>query len=193
MRGDAQTVCAPSLKRGRAARMCAGCVPPKHGSVRIRANLEPEAGFEPAAFALQERCSGRLSYSGGPGREDTADFRRGVVPAKRTGVVAPVSSICDPDARPAPRQTVTQTSVLSRRDADVLDFEREWWRYAGAKEEAIAARFELGVEAYYALLNDLIDTDGAVDHDPMLVKRLRRLRAQRQRERAARRVAAEAR
>lgn len=82
-------------------------------------------------------------------------------------------------------ETVDQ---LDERDRDMLDFEREWWKYAGAKEQAIKARFDLSTTRYYELLNRLIDRDAAVEHDPMLVKRLRRLRAQRQRQRAARRA-----
>lgn len=78
--------------------------------------------------------------------------------------------------------------VLDERDRDMLDFEREWWKYAGAKEQAIRARFDLSTTRYYELLNRLIDRDEAVGYDPMLVKRLRRLRAQRQRQRAARRA-----
>ena len=77
---------------------------------------------------------------------------------------------------------------LDDRDRDMLDFEREWWKYAGAKEQAIRARFDLSTTRYYELLNRLIDRDEAVAYDPMLVKRLRRLRAQRQRQRAARRA-----
>jgi hypothetical protein len=79
-------------------------------------------------------------------------------------------------------------AALDERDREMLDFEREWWRYAGAKEQAIKARFELSTTRYYELLNRLIDRDEAVEYDPMLVKRLRRLRAQRQRQRAARRA-----
>ena len=80
--------------------------------------------------------------------------------------------------------------TLDDRDREMLDFEREWWRYAGAKEQAIRAKFELSTGSYYELLNALIDRDDAVAYDPMLVKRLRRLRAQRHRQRAARRAAA---
>ena len=79
-------------------------------------------------------------------------------------------------------------TALDERDRDMLDFEREWWKYAGAKEQAIKARFDLSTTRYYELLNRLIDRDDAVEYDPMLVKRLRRLRAQRQRQRAARRA-----
>jgi hypothetical protein len=41
---------------------------------------------------------------------------------------------------------------------------------------------------YYQLLNLLIDRPEALAHDPMLVKRLRRVRSQRRRQRAARRL-----
>ncbi len=83
---------------------------------------------------------------------------------------------------------LTAADALDERDRDMLDFEREWWKYAGAKEQAIKARFDLSTTRYYELLNRLIDRDEAVEYDPMLVKRLRRLRAQRQRQRAARRA-----
>lgn len=85
-------------------------------------------------------------------------------------------------------ETVDHQDGLDERDRDMLDFEREWWKYAGAKEQAIKARFDLSTTRYYELLNRLIDREAAVEHDPMLVKRLRRLRAQRQRQRAARRA-----
>ncbi len=77
---------------------------------------------------------------------------------------------------------------LSDRDRAVLDFERQWWKHAGAKEEAIRELFELSATRYYQLLNALIDRPDALTHDPMLVKRLRRLRASRQRARSARRL-----
>ena len=51
--------------------------------------------------------------------------------------------------------------ALPEREREILAFERQWWRYAGAKEQA---------------------------YDPMLVKRLRRLRSARQRARSARRL-----
>ena len=82
---------------------------------------------------------------------------------------------------------------LSERDARILDFEREWWKHAGAKEQAVRERFDLSPTRYYQLLNRIIDDEAALAHDPMLVKRLRRLRAQRQRQRAARRLGVDAR
>jgi uncharacterized protein DUF3263 len=79
-------------------------------------------------------------------------------------------------------------SGLSPRDRDILAFERQWWRYAGAKEQAIRDLFTMSATRYYQVLNALIDSDEALAHDPMLVKRLRRLRASRQRQRSARRL-----
>lgn len=65
---------------------------------------------------------------------------------------------------------------LSDLEIKILDFERSWWRYAGAKESAIKELFDLTPARYYQLLNDLIDRDEALAASPILVKRLRRLR-----------------
>ncbi|MEB3049987.1 DUF3263 domain-containing protein [Mycolicibacter sp. MYC123] len=80
------------------------------------------------------------------------------------------------------------TDGLSRREHDILSFERDWWKYAGAKEEAIRERFALSATRYYQVLNALVDRPEALAADPMLVKRLRRLRSSRQKARAARRL-----
>jgi len=77
---------------------------------------------------------------------------------------------------------------LSRREHDILAFERQWWKYAGAKEEAIRELFSMSPTRYYQVLNALVDGPEALAADPMLVKRLRRLRASRQKARAARRL-----
>jgi hypothetical protein len=80
---------------------------------------------------------------------------------------------------------------LRRRDREILTFERQWWKYAGAKEQAIRDLFDMSATRYYQLLNALIDSPEALAEDPMLVKRLRRLRASRQRQRSARRLGIE--
>ena len=80
---------------------------------------------------------------------------------------------------------------LSERDARVLAFERQWWKYAGAKEQAIRELFDMSATRYYQVLNALIDRPEALAADPMLIKRLRRLRSSRQRARAARRLGLE--
>ena len=77
---------------------------------------------------------------------------------------------------------------LSSRDAAMLDFERQWWKYAGAKEQAVREKFDMSATRYYQVLNALIDRPEALVHDPLLVRRLRRLRATRQRQRSARRL-----
>jgi Protein of unknown function (DUF3263) len=77
---------------------------------------------------------------------------------------------------------------LTRRDREILTFERQWWKYAGAKEQAVRELFDMSATRYYQVLNALIDTPAALAADPLLVKRLRRLRASRQRQRSARRL-----
>lgn len=77
---------------------------------------------------------------------------------------------------------------LTDRDRAILEFERQWWKYAGAKESAIKDLFDLTPPRYYQLLNDIIDRQAALEFDAMLVKRLRRLRDSRQRARSARRL-----
>lgn len=82
--------------------------------------------------------------------------------------------------------------LLSERDRSILEFERQWWKYAGAKEQAIRELFDMSATRYYQILNNLIDTHEALAFDPMLVKRLRRMRAARQRARSARRLGMDA-
>jgi len=84
-----------------------------------------------------------------------------------------------------------EATGLGRRDREILAFERQWWKYAGAKEQAIKELFDMSATRYYQVLNQLIDTPEALAADPMLVKRLRRLRASRQRQRSARRLGIE--
>jgi hypothetical protein len=87
---------------------------------------------------------------------------------------------------------LTRLPGLSDRDCQILEFERQWWKYAGAKEQAMREKFDMSATRYYQALNALIDTPEALAADPMLVKRLRRLRATRQRARSARRLGIEA-
>jgi Protein of unknown function (DUF3263) len=80
---------------------------------------------------------------------------------------------------------------LDRRDREILAFEGQWWKYAGAKEQAIRELFDMSATRYYQVLNALLDKPEALAADPLLVKRLRRLRTSRQRTRAARRLGIE--
>ena len=77
---------------------------------------------------------------------------------------------------------------LSDRDREILEFERQWWKYAGAKEQAVRDKFDMSSTRYYQVLNALIDKPEALEADPLLVRRLRRLRSARQRQRSARRL-----
>jgi hypothetical protein len=80
---------------------------------------------------------------------------------------------------------------LDQRDIDMLDFERTWWKHAGVKEQAIKERFDMSATRYYQLLNDILENPAALDYDPILVKRLKRLRTYRQRQRVARLLGAQ--
>jgi len=82
----------------------------------------------------------------------------------------------------------SQSAGLSKLEIEMLDFERTWWRYAGVKESSIKELFNLTPPAYYQLLNNLIDRDAALITDPILVKRLRRLRDQRTSSRSSRKL-----
>ncbi len=77
---------------------------------------------------------------------------------------------------------------LTAREREILAFERQWWKFAGAKEQAVRDKFQMSATRYYQVLNALIDKPEALAQDPLLVKRLRRLRAARQRFRSAKRL-----
>ena len=78
------------------------------------------------------------------------------------------------------------TDGLTEIERAILSFESEWRRHAGAKEEAIRAELDMTPARYYQLLDRLIDEASALEYDPMLVKRLRRLRDRRDATRLAR-------
>lgn len=84
-----------------------------------------------------------------------------------------------------PPQTAPE---LDPRSRDVLDFEREWWKHPGPKERGIRERFGMSAARYHQLLNRAIDEPAALAYDPMLVRRLRRLRESRRQKRVASRL-----
>ena len=73
--------------------------------------------------------------------------------------------------------------MLTDRDRAILDFERTWWTESGPKEQVIRERFDLSGTRYYQLLNELLDSPEALEYDPLVVRRLRRLRDRRRRAR----------
>jgi hypothetical protein len=80
---------------------------------------------------------------------------------------------------------------LSDRDRAILDFERTWWTEPGPKELAIRRRFGLSATRYYQVLGELLESTEAADYDPLVVRRLRRLRDRRRRARYEGRSAGE--
>lgn len=78
--------------------------------------------------------------------------------------------------------------MLSDLDRQILDFERTWWKYAGAKEADIKTRFGMTGTRYYQQLNAIIDKPEALQYDAVTVKRLQRQRIAKQRARDPRRV-----
>jgi hypothetical protein len=72
---------------------------------------------------------------------------------------------------------------LTERDQAILDFERSWWTGSGTKGAAIQARFGLSPARYYQLLGDLVSSAEALAYDPLVVRRLRKLRSNRRRAR----------
>jgi hypothetical protein len=108
-------------------------------------------------------------------------------------VLSPPWSAMQPDADlndaqvPAPRDAASAEQpaapALSERELEILAFERQWWKHAGAKEQAVRDAFNLSPTRYYQLLNALLDDPAALAHDPVLIGRLRRLRSTRARSR----------
>jgi len=91
-----------------------------------------------------------------------------------------------PDAgQKAEAPDVGERSALTERDAAILEFEHQWWRHGGAKEEAIRRDFGVPPARYYQLLNALINSPAAIAHDPLLVRRLQRIRETRTNARSA--------
>jgi hypothetical protein len=109
--------------------------------------------------------------------------------AATPGPTAPESSEPAPAAGAAVTAGVPGNDAvvsLPARERDMLAFERQWWRYAGAKEAAIRERFGMSATRYYQVLNALVDRPEALAVDPLLVRRLSRMRAARQRQRSGR-------
>lgn len=75
---------------------------------------------------------------------------------------------------------------LTERDRAILALEGAWPRHGGAKEEVIRTQLGMSAARYYQLLGRLIESDVALEYDPMLVRRLRRIRDTRAARRTAR-------
>jgi hypothetical protein len=83
------------------------------------------------------------------------------------------------------RREAHPPSGLDPRSTEVLDFEREAWKLTVTKERAIRERFGFSPSRYHQILHRIIDRPEALVYDPMLVRRLRRVREVRRRARTA--------
>ncbi|WP_233563261.1 DUF3263 domain-containing protein [Micromonospora musae] len=114
------------------------------------------------------------------------------VPGDSTSTVA--GDVVEEDGAAATAQAAAETvgptadaartaAGLTEREQAILAFEQQWWRHAGAKEQAIRDVFGLSATRYYQLLNGLLDNPAALAAEPVLIGRLRRLRSSRARNR----------
>ena len=83
-----------------------------------------------------------------------------------------------------PRPAEPPRSELEETELRVLAFERDWAGRVGNREAAIRSEFGVSPARYYQMLYALIESPLAVRHDPLLVRRLQRLRDSRRRARA---------
>ncbi|MFI2661642.1 DUF3263 domain-containing protein [Micromonospora carbonacea] len=102
-------------------------------------------------------------------------------PEPGPGAADPDPGAADPG--PEPAGPAAAATGLAEREVRILAFEQQWWRHAGAKEQAIRDTFGLSATRYYQLLNGLLDNPAALAAEPVLVGRLRRLRSSRARNR----------
>lgn len=93
-------------------------------------------------------------------------------------VFAAADSVVEPAAH-APSTDASAHDLQSAREQRirrVLDFEARWSSHGGAKARAIRAEFGWTTTRYYQVLDGLLETPEALHHDPMLVRRLLRVR-----------------
>lgn len=70
--------------------------------------------------------------------------------------------------------------MLSQRDTRVLEFESKWWHYPEPKDRAIREYLGMSSTRYYQALRRLVDDDTASAEYPLVIRRLRRMRRERQ-------------
>jgi hypothetical protein len=68
--------------------------------------------------------------------------------------------------------------MLNERDRRVLAFEASWWTYPGPKDHAVREYLGMSATRYYQVLRRLLDDPDAMSHDPLTIRRLRRVRRQ---------------
>lgn len=73
--------------------------------------------------------------------------------------------------------------ALTERERAIIEFERTWWAEEGSKETIIRERFDLSTTRYYEIVSDLTESEEAYEFDPLVIRRLQRLRTRRRRAR----------
>ncbi len=73
--------------------------------------------------------------------------------------------------------------ALSDKEREILDFEGSWWKEGGPKEVRIREQLQVSPSRYYALLQELMESAEAMEHSPLVVRRMRRMRERRRRAR----------
>ncbi|MGC4877088.1 DUF3263 domain-containing protein [Micromonospora sp. DT43] len=130
---------------------------------------EPSTGARP----------GDLAGAGTP----SVPAPRPAPPVESTDDVRPAEDTAPADDEAQPAEPAAQAVGLTTRERAILAFEQQWWRHAGAKEQAVRDTFGISSTRYYQLLNGLLDNPAALAADPVLIGRLRRLRSSRARNR----------
>lgn len=78
---------------------------------------------------------------------------------------------------PMPTVVGPTGAELTELGRGIVAFERQWWKHGGSKERAVRELFDLSPNRYEQLLDALIAEPAARRYDPMLMKRLRKLRS----------------
>ncbi|KKJ93382.1 DUF3263 domain-containing protein [Micromonospora sp. HK10] len=162
----------PSGSAAVARRDAGATVPPPRSAPAVEAAPVAEADAAPAPAAPDAEAVAAPAPAA-PDAEAVAAPAPVAAPA--TGSVQ--TGRTDRDAAPA------ATGDLTERERRILAFEQQWWKHAGAKEQAIRDTFGLSATRYYQLLNGLLDHPAALAAEPVLIGRLRRLRSSRARNR----------
>jgi hypothetical protein len=75
--------------------------------------------------------------------------------------------------------SLLQVGELTDRERELLDFERTWWRYQGAREDEIRRRFAMTATRHAQVVNALVDRPAAIAYAPDVCRRWRERRSRR--------------
>ncbi|MCX4469732.1 DUF3263 domain-containing protein [Micromonospora sp. NBC_01655] len=154
-------------------------MPPADASPAATDRPEPARPGDGDRAAPGAAAPGAAAPEGAGGREQVVPLPRSAPESVVPESVVP-ESVAPASAPPAP---TPGAAGLTERERHILAFEQQWWRHAGAKEQAIRDGFGLSATRYYQLLNALLDNPAALAAEPVLIGRLRRLRSSRARNR----------